>query len=658
MHQKALDTLASLRTNRLESSGRQPSNWGWRRSDGTASPSSKQDQALKSTASLANLEEDVEVGRDSVDNPSSERSLEQLDSAVEDVDAAQAADDEIEMEAEEAASFPEADAAPVGTKVPQEQAAKTDELDMGQLLRGLCGSYEVNFPLIEVRIMRFTARPRPVLLHFKLEKLVVEGRVAPVIKPRVAGSLDNSGGLADNGKVKLAPNPLPIEGVVTLANLALNCPDAQDLAMGGSHEMLHIDCPFMLDPPRPGEFRGTQVGKELALAIRAKFIPGQHALLEVTLADLRAIIYEPVILSIMHILIGNAELEGWTADPNHNHSLARSAGHPVIKRRGGGLVKVQSAKRGIFRQVMRVHDTPLAAEMASRSTKFGSHARAVHEKREEQLRITELHRIFEMLAGLQLETSTVNLDLRLGAVHAVQISKAGKTLALIEEARIKPFQASLFRGMDAMEPMKLNSWRSWTSKWPKQSCMKADAAPTRQVVLECHAHGGIKGLQPPEPEDPALESCQIFDNLDEKPMLHFEDLRPDEPVRCVPCAGRSIQVAECACCSTDDVTVQVDTSSCEARDPPLWTTQELLVRGHEQAPGAEQTLAPWQVSFRVIKMSELQTWLDLEGARFRASMQEETHIMQEQGPDVEHGIPKEIHHMLDQDLLFTSLRHR
>jgi len=169
-------------------------------------------------------------------------------------------------------------------------------------LASVRGSWKVFIPGVEVRILKWGKRPRPVLLHFRIAVIEMHAEIQELC--------DEFEG-ADNDNVCWACT-------ATVQNFGASCPQAGPLLLGGSCHIFTVTRGVVPPlPQQPGLLSDatTENGacRQSALTVRTALFQSGRGICEWYLPDMRIVLYEPLFLTLLRYVRKPRIVSRWTS---------------------------------------------------------------------------------------------------------------------------------------------------------------------------------------------------------------------------------------------------------------------------------------------------------------------------------------------------------
>lgn len=362
----------------------------------------------------------------------------------------------------------------------QPNSARLDPVAM------VSGQWRAFLPVIEVRLLQYAPRPRPVLICWKVNNINVDWsvNVQDATREGQHSSRDNPSDASQGDKTE---DNGCFKAVVAVDGFGMTCEGAKLLAFGCNKHILTVTRLLTLPEPTQGMDAGRHVGDQLAFAARVLIAGGERNRCEMHLADMRIMIPEPLILTLLRFFKEDNDVAriqtNWTATKQGRHSSskgnrasnqgnqshressrasARGSTHQksVAKRFGprkvydevSGTLNVASGRIGLMkaRLAVQLEEEALPDEDASGGTKYLDTLQSVRERRANRKARFGRQWFFEQVAIRGADFADWDVDFTFGGVHVMQVGDylGSDRLALIEDYKLYPFSGSGARGID------------------------------------------------------------------------------------------------------------------------------------------------------------------------------------------------------------------
>ena len=266
---------------------------------------------------------------------------------------------------------------------------------------------------------------------------------------------------------------------LTLGHLGVTCPDEPKLSFRGPRHMFFVAKSLEPSSQDIGE-HARREGERLAIAMSASHQFGSAGSMRIRVADLRIVLYVPLILKVFRFIKADDVL-----------TFMDSSDGSVLD--GYGLqsdtfpVRAQ-AQRALPSGPVVIRNALLGAN--SMTIQLGHHGHAnthmgdvssFYERLREHRKLVARHRAFDKICGDWPVPVDLEIDCVFGAIYVAQVSEFTAQSLLVEEYRVWPYHIQGYRGLKRAPPKKGADRKSRTTVKSGFSS-KADATPDSKQV--------------------------------------------------------------------------------------------------------------------------------------------------------------------------------
>eukprot|EP00927_Polykrikos_kofoidii_P059584 TRINITY_DN54730_c0_g1_i1.p1 TRINITY_DN54730_c0_g1~~TRINITY_DN54730_c0_g1_i1.p1 ORF type:complete len:1373 (-),score=174.25 TRINITY_DN54730_c0_g1_i1:15-4133(-) len=303
----------------------------------------------------------------------------------------------------------------------------------------ITSTWEAKVPMIDVRVLCWGERPRPVLLHAKIIDILVDASVQPE---------DDMNSVSRTPSVTSSKSAIAA-GVyscnVIVDTFCVRSPEAPILGLAEVRQVCIVTKYLKVKMPPYPLMTGSRIGKRAAFVCRMSRPAGKRLVtLQVCLPNLRVLMFDPLI----HVLKAFVRDESVAGVIDFERKMRNPS---------NGLIGV-SSKEWNFEETLAVGkqfiipeaktNSPTSKETRQIQENLGflERKQKVYEERVRRLEAVSRTRLFEFLAGIKGEQSDLVVHIDAGAFHATKVCRYTFDSSLLHDYKVDPSFTQIDRG--------------------------------------------------------------------------------------------------------------------------------------------------------------------------------------------------------------------